>query len=151
MRNPRIVVTLTVAAMTALQVGAALSQPRPARLQVTHRDLITTCVNGAPTDRRRWDIGTAEEQALVFTMAARPATRGTRPSDPGHAVVRFVAEAGHQYEVEVRTERPELYGTRRWETGAWKPVVRDRTIERGPHADARIVSTDPQWIDRECP
>jgi hypothetical protein len=122
-----------------------------AHLEVTHRDLITTCVNGTPTDRRRWDIGTTEEQALVFTMAAAPATRGTSPSDPGHALVRFVPQAGHHYEVEVRTERPELYGTRRWERGEWKPVVRDRTIERGPDADDRIVSGDPEWIDRACP
>ena len=150
-------VLMAMVAIAGARVDAARTFPvreahpaETASLEVTHRDLITACVNGTPTDRRRWNMGTTGEQALVFTMATRPATRGARPSDPGHALVRFVPEAGHRYEVEVRTERPELYGTRRWERGAWKPVVRDRTIERGPDADDRIVSADPEWLDRAC-
>ena len=145
-----VLLALAMVALAGTGADAAPSQPKTARLEVTHRDLVTTCLNGTPTDRRRSDIGTAGEQTLVFTMATHPATAGTRSSDPGYALVRFLPEAGHRYEVEVLTERPELYRTRRWERGAWKPVVRDRTIELGPDADDRIVSADPEWIDRAC-
>jgi hypothetical protein len=61
---------------------------------------------------------------------------------PGVAVVAFTLEAGHKYEVEVRAS-PTAFSSRTWERGEWKPVVRDRTIDR-------IVSGEPRWSGSVC-
>jgi hypothetical protein len=61
---------------------------------------------------------------------------------PGVATVRFALEAGHRYEVEVRA--PALsFSWRVWVQGEWKPVVRDRTVDR-------IVSSEPEWTSEGC-
>ena len=75
---------------------------------------------------------------MTVTMKNQP--RSGRPNaDAGFATIAFTPEPGHVYEIEVRSD-PQLYSTRVWPKGEWKPVVRDRTTNR-------IISGEPQWSD----
>jgi HEAT repeat protein/beta-lactamase regulating signal transducer with metallopeptidase domain len=108
-----------------------------ADVRVTQRYLVPVELDGRPVEKnaRRWAL-TLREHSLAFTMRNEP--RGITPNaDPGVAVVTFTPEAGHRYEVEIRGPSGS-YATRVWTKGEWKPVVRDRTIDR-------IVSSDPTW------
>ena len=128
--------------------SAAIAPPDPAartRVTVTQRDLVPLCLDGAgvEADKRSWQLD-QREHSLAFTMRNRPRTRAPEPDKvPGVALVRFIPERGHRYEVEIRTSSPTAYSTRVWEQGTWKPVVRDRTLDR-------IVSSEPEWIASRC-
>lgn len=119
---------------------AARTTAAKVSVEVTQRYLVPLCLEGAPVkgEERRWELD-QKEHALAFTMQKGPHTRQVPAGSPGIAVVRFTPEPGHRYEVEVRTSSPNSYGTRVWQRDEWKPVVRDRTVDR-------IVSSDPEWV-----
>lgn len=113
-------------------------------VKVTQKFLQPLCLNGVPVKRgeRRWRLG-LREHSLAFTMRNQPRP-GAPDSDatPGVAVIGFTPEAGHRYEVETRAPES-TYSWRVWKRGEWKPVVRDRTVER-------VVSTEPEWRESPC-
>lgn len=113
-------------------------------VKVTQKYLVPTCVNGGPVDagERRFDLAPGT-YSLAFTMrnAARQRVPGADAA-PGIAVVQATLEAGHKYEVEVRAPAM-TFSSRIWKSGEWKPVVRDRTIDR-------IVSGEPEWQASGC-
>jgi hypothetical protein len=51
-------------------------------------------------------------------------------------------DAEHKYEVEIRAPAT-TFASRVWKNGDWKPVVRDRTVDR-------IVSSEPEWLAAGC-
>lgn len=85
-----------------------------------------------------------DEARLAVTMRnqPRPGMAPAGDADPGTAIVRFTPEPGHRYEVEVRADAAS-FSRRVWTTGAWAPVVRDRTTDR-------VVSGDPEWAAPPC-
>jgi hypothetical protein len=113
-------------------------------VKVTQKHLQPLCLDGAPVTagRRRWRLG-LQSHSLAFTMRndPRPGTADAGAA-PGIAVISFTPEAGHRYEIETRAP-VSTYGRRVWKQGEWKPVVRDRTVDR-------VVSSDPEWREAAC-
>ena len=131
----------------AVLLGAALvtsSVQEPADVKVTQKYLVPTCLDGAAvkSDTRRWKLSPGEH-SMAFTMRNNP-RKGTptAPPDTGVAVINFIPEVGHKYEIETRAEST-TFSMRVWERGAWSPVVRDRTANR-------VVSTTPVWTEGVC-
>jgi len=113
-------------------------------VKVTQKYLVPACLNGRPVDagERRWRLAPGSH-SLAFTMhnAPRQAVAGADVA-PGIAVVRFMLDAEHKYEVEIRAPAT-TFASRVWKNGDWKPVVRDRTVDR-------IVSSEPEWLAAGC-
>ena len=109
-----------------------------AEVNITQKLLVPGCVDGTPMKAypRRWRLE-LRPHTVSFTMASDPA-------QAGFATVHFTPEAGHKYEIEVRTDDAMAFARRVFKRGAWKPVVRDRTTDR-------IVSGAPEWSDAACP
>ena len=109
-----------------------------AEVNITQKLLVPGCVDGTPVKayHRRWRLELRPHTAS-FTM-------GSDSAQAGFATVRFTPEAGHKYEIEVRTDEVTAFARRSFERGTWKPVVRDRTTDR-------IVSGEPEWSDSGCP
>lgn len=127
-----------------LSIAAVLVVAAPAgSLKVTQRHLVAVCLDAAAVrpGTRSWRTGDAP-MALTVTMRNQPRA-GTPDARPGYATVTFAPEAGHRYEVEVRSA-PHTFSRRVWTQGAWTPVVRDRT-------DDRLVSGEPVWGPPPCP
>ena len=118
---------------------AGLDEPQ-ARVRVTHRDLIPTCLNAAAVapGKRSWNLEPGRF-SMVLTMKRN---ERAGPASPGLASISFDVEVGHRYEIEVRATT-EAFSSRVWRRGEWTPVVRDRTTER-------IVSAAPEWIEGPC-
>jgi hypothetical protein len=144
-------VTQPVVALAVMMLGAPAEPGKSAiEVKVTHRYLVPLCLNGTSIrgGERRWRLE-PREHVLALTMENDPhaaAERHQKAAEPkwasGVATVRFTPEKGHRYEIEVRA--PALAFSRRvWEPGDWKPVVRDRTVDR-------IVSSEPEWNDSAC-
>jgi hypothetical protein len=141
-------VLATLPTLSAFLVLAASAAPRDAtplvEVKVTQKHLQPLCLDGAPVkrgERRFWlDL---REHSLAFTMQNQPRL-GAPDAEvaPGVAVIGFTPEAGHRYEVEIRAAESS-YGRRVWNRGEWKPVVRDRTVDR-------VVSTQPEWRESAC-
>jgi hypothetical protein len=111
------------------------------KVTITQRALVPLCVNSAPANNaRQWTVESGP-MTLALTMKNQPRP-GIKNEPPGVAVISFVPEPGHVYEVEVRAE-PSSYSRRVWPAQEWTPVVRDRTTDR-------IVSTDPDWQYAGC-
>ncbi len=121
------------ASMVVALLGASVGLAQPSStvdVKVTQKYLVPVCLDGEPvkSGERRWPLAVGQH-SMGFTMQSK----GT----PGVATVSFSAETNHRYEVEVRA--PSLsFSSRVWERGEWKPVVRDRTVDR-------IVSSEPLW------
>jgi hypothetical protein len=109
-----------------------------AEVNITQKLLVPGCVDGTPIKphQRRWRLELRPHTAS-FTL-------GSDAGQAGFAAVRFTPEAGHKYEIEVRTDQTTAFARRLFERGKWKPVVRDRTADR-------IVSGEPAWSDSACP
>jgi hypothetical protein len=107
-------------------------------VRISNSRLVAICVDGAPVSagERRWSV--AAPVSMTFTMRNEPRT-GRPGAEAGYAAIAFTPEAGHVYEIEVRSD-PLMYSSRVWPKGEWTPVVRDRTTNR-------IVSGDPKWLD----
>ena len=127
-------------AVTALVLLTAAAKPAAARaeVRVTQKLLVPSCLDGVPLKphERRWRLEIRPHVAS-FTM-------GGDPAGSGYAHVRFTPEAGHRYEVEVRTQEATAFARRAFPKGSWKPVVRDRTADR-------LVSSEPEWSVAACP
>jgi hypothetical protein len=120
---------------------AASTSTTHADLKVTHRALVPLCVNSAPANHaRQWTVESGP-MTLALTMKNQPRPGiGNEPA--GVAVISFLPEPGHVYEVEVRADAM-AFSRRVYPKGEWTPVVRDRTINR-------IVSGEPEWIGGQC-
>ncbi|HYE84852.1 MAG TPA: hypothetical protein VEA16_00755 [Vicinamibacterales bacterium] len=118
-----------------------LSLTSTAEVRVSNSHLVVTCVAGQSVANtpRRWNL--AQPTAFTFTMRNQPRP-GIENREPGLAVISFTPQAGHEYEIEVRSDAS-AFSRRVWTKGEWKPVVRDRTTDR-------IVSSEPVWIERGC-
>jgi hypothetical protein len=130
---------LALAASVLASTSVAAEQPAPlVQVRVTQKDLLPCCLDGVPTrpDARSWRLAVGAH-TLAFSMRSK-----TRHASPGVALVSFALEAGHKYEVEVRAS-PMAFSSRVWQRGEWKPVVRDRTLDR-------IVSGEAKWRDSGC-
>jgi hypothetical protein len=113
-------------------------------IKVTQKYLIPLCLNGRPVDsnQRVWWL-TPGSHSLAFTMRNAPRSAvADADTVPGIAVVRFMLDADHKYEVEIRAPAT-TFTARVWKSGEWKPVVRDRTVDR-------IVSSEPDWLAERC-
>jgi len=118
-------------------LGAPVKPPAlRAEVNIRQKLLVPGCVDGTPMKayQRRWRLELGPHTAS-FTL-------GSDDGRAGFAAVRFTPEAGHKYEIEVRTD--DAFARRVFERGTWKPVVRDRTTDR-------IVSGEPEWSDAACP
>ena len=114
------------------------------QVRVTQKYLVPVCLDERPVDsgERSWRLA-AGSHSFAFTMRNEPRNTVTDSEDvPGMAVVRFVLEAEHKYEVEIRAPAT-TFSSRVWKSGEWKPVVRDRTADR-------IVSSEPEWPSSGC-
>jgi hypothetical protein len=137
------IVALTVAAAAV----TASTSPAHADLKVTHKALVPLCFNSAAvTSARQWKVDSSPV-TMAFTMRNQPRTNVAphqRVADTaaGVAVISFVPEIGHTYEIEVRADAM-AYSRRVYPKGEWMPVVRDRTTDR-------VVSGEPEWIDGKC-
>src|SRR5262245_1186589 len=136
---------LGVAVLVMLDISApADGTTALVELKLTQKYLQPLCVNGTRVDagQRLWRLE-LREQSLAFTMRNEPRPGSPdSPAQPGVAVIGFMPEAGHKYEVEVRA--PEAsYAWRVWRQGEWRPVVRDRTVDR-------VVSSEPEWRESPC-
>lgn len=113
-------------------------------VKVTQKDLVPVCLDGRPVDagERVWRLAPGSH-TLAFTMHNAP-RHAVAQADvpPGIAVVRFMLDAKHKYEVEIRAPAT-TFAYRVWKSGEWKPVVRDRTVDR-------IVSSEPEWLVAGC-
>jgi len=113
-------------------------------LKVVQKHLELLCLDRAPVrlGARTQRLG-LQEHTLALTMRSDPRP-GAPVSDatPGIAVIRFTPETGHKYDVEIRAAMT-AYSWRRWKQGDWKPVVRDRSVDR-------VVSTEPEWMAAGC-
>ena len=143
----------TLPAAFALVILTAPVEPEDSaslvEVKVTQKYLVPLCLDGAPAKpgERRWRLA-VRAHSLAFTMRNQP-HQGAKPHQkvdpqvgPGVATISFTPEAGHRYEVETRTSAA-AFASRVWEQGKWKPVVRDRTVDR-------IVSGEPEWRDAAC-
>ena len=135
---------MIVVVFSVLAIAGASAKPeaRPVGIKVTHGHLRPVCVDGEPTKsgEKSWQLPPGPH-SMVFTMRNQP-RQGVPQSPPGFAAVTFTLEAGHKYEVEVRAPAT-AFSTRVWARGEWKPVVRDRTVDR-------IVSSEPDWRESEA-
>ena len=133
---------LSAGAILALAACLSASPATPtASVTITQSHLVGLCVNGrALNGDRKWASETTS-QLVEFTMRNEPRP-GIESSTPGIAVVSFLPEAAHRYEIEVRAE-PDTFSKRVWTRGAWAPVVRDRTTDK-------IVSGEPAWHEATC-
>jgi hypothetical protein len=131
-----------------MMVTACLASPtqasdigQAADVRVSNSSLVVMCVGAQSVDakQRHWHL--AQPTSFTLTMLNKPRP-GVSNREPGLAVISFTPEAGHEYEIEARGDAA-AYSLRVWAKGEWKPVVRDRTTDR-------IVSSDPQWIERGC-
>lgn len=129
---------LPVMAVFAMLVAAADAPVARAEVNITQKLLVPACLDGLPIKarERRWRLET-RAHSVSFTM-------GTDPGEAGFATVRFVPEAGHKYEIEVRTDEATAFARRSFPRGKWKPVVRDRTADR-------LVTGEPEWSSSACP
>jgi hypothetical protein len=137
--------------LVALSVAAAAvtlsADETRARLTVTHRSLVPLCFNSASVDNtRHWSVDSSPV-TMAFTMRNQPRTnvpphQRIENTPSGVAVISFVPEPGHNYEVEVRADAT-AYSRRVYPKGEWMPVVRDRTTDR-------IVSGAPEWGKNAC-
>lgn len=115
----------------------AVHGQQTADVRVSNSYLQTTCVDAKASAERKWDLP-KRDVSMTFTMKNQP--RPGRPdAEAGLASIAFTPEPGHVYEIEVRSD-PQMYSTRVWPKGEWKPVVRDRTTNQ-------IISGEPQWSD----
>lgn len=137
----RSVVSLLTLLCLAASVHSAAAGPADATLRVTQPALIAQCLNGTAvaSATRSWRVSTPVTLAVTMRNQPRP---GVADADPGTAIVQFTPEPGHRYEVEVRAAAT-TFSARVWTTGAWTPVVRDRTADR-------VVSSDPEWAAPPC-
>lgn len=113
-------------------------------IKVTQKYLEPVCLDGRSVDsgERRWRLAPGGH-SLAFTMRNEPrSTVANAGVVPGIAVVRFMVDAEHKYEVEIRAPAT-TFTSRVWKSGEWKPVVRDRTEDR-------IVSSEPDWLVAGC-
>jgi len=134
------VIKTLLSALILTAAGAATMAQAPAQLRVSHSHLVVNCFNGKPIDGdRRWQVSAPVSLTLTMRNQPRP---GIDNAAPGIAVIDFVPEPGHKYEVEVRGDAG-MFSRRVWPQGEWTAVVRDRTAER-------IVSSTPRWIDAGC-
>jgi hypothetical protein len=145
---------LPVVLESLLAVAALLPMPNSgqtsatssrAEVEIKQKYLLALCLDGASleADERRFRLASGPH-SIAFTMRNDPRSGSPMVPDaaPGVAVVRFTLEPGRKYEVEVRA--PEVsFSSRVWSEGDWKPVVRDRTVDR-------IVSSDPEWKPPEA-
>jgi hypothetical protein len=134
--------SLLVALLPSVSAAGAAGS-KPADVKVTQKSLLPLCLDGAPVaaGAGSWKLD-AQEHTLAFTMKNDPRPGAPAGEQPGVARVRFTPEPGHKYEVEVRA--PTLsFSQRSWNKGEWRPVVRDRTVDR-------IVSSEPEWTQAEC-
>ena len=129
---------LEAVAVLVLLASSPKTKVIRAEVNITQKLLVPGCVDGTPMKayQRRWRLE-LRPQAASFTM-------GSDARQAGFATVRFTPEAGHKYEVEVRTDDAMAFARRLFARGTWKPVVRDRTADR-------IVSGEPEWSDVACP
>jgi len=111
----------------------------PARLRVTHRDLVVSSLDGRPMAGRSASPARGEHVLVITASAARGGEAA------GTARVRFVAEPGHRYEVEVRAGTT-AYGPGAWRPGEWTPVVRDRGVSGRDDGPAKLVGSAPEWL-----
>lgn len=139
MKRCAALLTVMLACTTGLSAG--LEAPT-ARVKITQAHLVALCLNRQALSPavREW-TSEPRVQQIGFTMRNEPRP-GITSGPSGIAVVSFLPEAGHRYEIEVRAE-PGSFSTRIWRRGQWTPVVRDRTTDR-------IVSTEPDWQDTAC-
>jgi hypothetical protein len=80
-------------------------------IKVTQKYLVPVCLNGRPVDsgERRWWL-TPGSHTLAFTMRNTPRSAvADAEAVPGIAVVRFMLDAEHKYEVEIRAPAPNVY------------------------------------------
>lgn len=134
--------TTTVPGFLMVALLASSAGAQTAAVKVTQRYLVPLCLNGSIVEEgaREWRLP-AGTHSMAFTMRnePRPGFGSDGKVAPAVAAVSFTAEPGHSYEIEVRAEAVS-FSTRVWPRGAWRPVVRDRTLDR-------IVSGEPQWRD----
>lgn len=134
--------TLIVPGFLVLVLLAPSAGADTAQVKVTQRHLVPLCLNGAPVKAgtREWKLE-AGTHSMAFTMRnePRPGFVGDGNTASAVAAISFTAEPGHSYEVEVRAEAVS-FSTRVWTRGEWRPVVRDRTLDR-------IVSGEAEWRD----
>jgi len=129
--------------LSILFLAPASPPPKPVEVKTTQGALIPRCLDGAPVaaGTRSWKLD-PREHSLAFSMKNDPRPGAPAGEEPGVAQVRFTLEPGHRYEVEVRA--PSIsFSQRSWNKGEWRPVVRDRTLDR-------VVSGDPEWIRPDC-
>ena len=126
--------------MIAFMFATLDAAPRTADVRVSNSHLQTACVNGEPSDQRKWDLP-PRAVAMTFTMKNQPRP-GRTSADAGWASIEFTPETGHTYEIEVRSE-PIRYSDRVWPKGEWRPVVRDRMTDQ-------IISSAPRWVESAC-
>ena len=131
------------AAAVLLVLQGATSTDSVSEVKVKQEYLVPLCLDEAPLEHgeRSWKLASGVH-SLAFTMRNDPRSGISPVAAPGVAVVRFTLESGHRYEVEVRAPVAS-YSSRVWSEGEWKPVVRDRTMDR-------IVSGDPEWTTGGC-
>ena len=134
---------LSVVLLLSILNVAGLDEPQ-ARIRVTHRDLIPTCLNAAAVapGTRSWNLEPGRFSMVLTMKQNERAGPASASASPGLASISFDVEAEHRYEIEVRATT-EAFSSRVWRRGEWTPVVRDRTTER-------IVSAAPEWIERPC-
>ena len=135
--------------VTALLMLLGAQEPNAAdsavEVEVKQKYLVPLCLDGAPLEpgERSWKLASGAH-SIASTMRNDPRSGSPVPdADPGVALVRFKLEPGHRYDVEARAPSAS-FSSRVWSEGEWKPVVRDRTIDR-------IVSGDPEWKPRGAP
>jgi hypothetical protein len=126
--------------VTTMLLAMALTSPAPAHIRVTHRDLVVSTLDGQPMEPKRSATLSAGEHVLV--IGARESRGGPAA---GLARLRFIAETGHRYEIEVRAAAA-AYGPGPWRPGAWTPVVRDRGVSGRDDGPPKLVSGPPEWL-----
>jgi hypothetical protein len=136
--------TLVAGALLFLPVRVEPVRTEEVEVEVKQKYLSPVCLDGQPVapGDRRWKLSPGDHR-LAFTMRNSPRS-GVPGGDasPGVAVLGVTLEAGHEYEIEVRAEAT-TFSSRVWSEGEWKPVVRDRTVDR-------IVSGEPEWKVSGC-
>ncbi len=131
-----------VSALLTLAVLTSSAGVQTGTVKVRQRHLVPLCLNGTPieAEEREWALAAGTyTMALTMRNEPRSGVASGNATAPGIAAITFAVEAGHAYEVEVRAEAVS-FSTRIWTRGKWRPVVRDRTVDR-------IVSSEPEWRD----
>jgi hypothetical protein len=115
-------------------------------LEVTQRALEVRCLDGyAGGAARQWQLQPGPHE-LVVSMRNDPQP-GAKVAEPGVARIRFVTEAGHRYEVEVRADAT-AFSRKVFSRGEWLPVVRDRGTAGHEPAAVSLVSDEPEWLGK---